>query len=194
MATSPDLWKLALSSLSDEDKLSIDLTRADRVAILEDILVAAEAKRQTCIQKRWKYKRENGKTVILRDVCEKVIKWVNKFKDIGDLVMQYDPAHAALPWAAVRLLLQLSINDVQKFGAIAECLEHCSRCITRCSIVELLYLQETSAAKKNLEDALLRLYAAILTLLSKALRYYGRSSLRTYGHPSTTPALLNRHS
>lgn len=33
--------------------------------------------------------------------------WVNKFKEVVDVAIQYDPVHAALPWAAVRFLLQV---------------------------------------------------------------------------------------
>lgn len=56
---------------------------------------------------RWKYKKSNGEDVILRDLFEKMAKWVNKFKEFGDIAVQYDPAHAALPWACVRFLLQV---------------------------------------------------------------------------------------
>jgi hypothetical protein len=36
------------------------------------------------------------------------MEWVDKFKTIGDNAIQYDPAHAALPWAGVRFILQVS--------------------------------------------------------------------------------------
>lgn len=177
MALSRDLWLEALSTLSAEDKSAIDLCQADKSAILEDILVAAEAKRQACLQKRWKIRRRNGDIVILRDVCEKVIKWVRKFKEVGDTAVQYDPAHAALPWAAVRFLLQMSINDVEQFGAMAESLEACARAITASGMIENIYLPDTSYAKGNLETALIRLYSAILAMLSLCLRYFGESAL-----------------
>lgn len=45
--------------------------------------------------------------IILRDLLEKVMVWVNKFKEVVDVAIQYDPVHAALPWAAVRFLLQV---------------------------------------------------------------------------------------
>ena len=176
-AASKNLWDEAVASLNDEDQVVFDFSRSDKTAILEDILTAAEIKRQACMQKRWKFKRKRGDSIILRDVFEKLIKWVQKFKEIGDIVVQYDPGHATLPWAAVRFLLQLSINDVQTFGAMAEGLEVCSQSITRGSIIEALYLRETSPAKDNLQVALVRLYAIILRLLSNALRYYGRNTL-----------------
>jgi len=60
------------------------------------------------MQRSWKYKNRNGENVVLRDLFEKMAKWVNKFKEVGDVAVQYDPAHAALPWAGVRFLLQVS--------------------------------------------------------------------------------------
>jgi hypothetical protein len=37
---------------------------------------------------------------------------VEKFKEVGDMIVQYDPGHAALPGAGVRLLLQ--VDDQNK--------------------------------------------------------------------------------
>jgi hypothetical protein len=38
---------------------------------------------------------------------EKLLNWMDRFKEIGDIVVQFDPVHAALPWAAFRLLLKV---------------------------------------------------------------------------------------
>jgi hypothetical protein len=38
---------------------------------------------------------------------DKIITWIDKFIRIGDCAVQYDPIHAALPWAGVRALLQV---------------------------------------------------------------------------------------
>jgi hypothetical protein len=32
---------------------------------------------------------------------EKFLNWIDRFKEIGDIVIQFDPVHVALPWAAV---------------------------------------------------------------------------------------------
>ena len=172
-----DLWEKAAESLGEDDRLSFNFSRADKPAILVDILAAAETKRQMCIQKHWKFKTRKGEVIILRDVCEKMLKWVRKFKEIGDVAVSYDPAHAALPWAAVRVILQASINDVQTFGAMAEGLEQVSRSITGCCIIEQLYLKQTSTANENLQDSLVKLYAAILEYLASAIKYYSRGTV-----------------
>ena len=46
--------------------------------------------------------------MIVRDLLEKIIKWLDHFKAIGDVGVQADGAHAALPWAGVRFLLKVS--------------------------------------------------------------------------------------
>ena len=55
---------------------------------------------------------------------------------------------------------------------MAEGLEHVLNLITRYAIFENLYLHVDSAIEDQLADAIVRLYTAILTYLSKASRYY----------------------
>ena len=104
---SQNLWQKALETLDDDLKFSLDVKKSTKRNILAAALRTAEEKRQLCLQKRWKFKKPNGEQVILRDVLEKVIVWLEKFKDVGDIAMQYDPSHASLPWAGVRFLLQV---------------------------------------------------------------------------------------
>ena len=80
------------------------------MALLKDVLDIVQEKKQQCLQKRWMYKNEKGEAVILRDVFDKIAVWIDKFKAVGDLVVQYDTAHAALPWAAVRIVLQVCLS------------------------------------------------------------------------------------
>jgi hypothetical protein len=49
-----------------------------------------------------------GDDIVLRDVAMKIVQWVDKFKQIGDIAVQYDPGHAILPWAIFRFLLQVN--------------------------------------------------------------------------------------
>lgn len=57
----------------------------------------AEEKKEQCLRRRWTIRKPNGGTLILRDVFEKIVVWVQKFKEVGDIVVQYDPVHASLP-------------------------------------------------------------------------------------------------
>ena len=103
----PDLWEKAVEALNEKDKQNVDFQRPDKRAILVDVLWEVQRKKQACINGRLKYKRSNGDYVLLYDVFGKIVKWVNTFKEVGDAAAQYDPGHAALPWAAIRFLLQV---------------------------------------------------------------------------------------
>ena len=59
--------------------------------------------------KLWKVKL-GEEEVVLRDVGMKILRWVDKFKQIGDIIAQCDPVHAGLPWAGFRFLLQVDLN------------------------------------------------------------------------------------
>ncbi len=101
------LWDKAVESLKDKHKFKFDFQQEDKHAILIDILKEIQGKKQACIERRLKYKKKNGDFVVLYDVYEKMVTWVTKFKEIGDIATQYDPGHAALPWAAVRFFIQV---------------------------------------------------------------------------------------
>ena len=77
-------------------------------AKLDDLLAAVADKKRECQQKQWTVQRGPGRNaVVLRDVFTKIATWIEKFVECGDSVVQYDPGHAALPWAAVRFLLKV---------------------------------------------------------------------------------------
>jgi hypothetical protein len=75
---------------------------------VEDVHAAAQKKKLECLRK--KYENRKGDKVILRDVFDKILTWIDKFRAIGDIAVQYDPAHAALPWAGIRFFLQVWAN------------------------------------------------------------------------------------
>jgi hypothetical protein len=105
-----DLWNEALKVLSKKDKtLVLDHVPPATTPIsevLETLMQIAQDKRRACESKRWTVKfREH--VVVLSQVADKVIAWLDKFKQIGDIAANVDPLHAGLPWAGVRLLLQV---------------------------------------------------------------------------------------
>jgi predicted nicotinamide N-methyase len=60
------------------------------------------------------YKKENawkieikGEIIVLRDIVMKLLGWMDRFKEIGDIIIQFDPMYAALPWAGFQLLLKV---------------------------------------------------------------------------------------
>ena len=79
---------------------------------INDILESLEWRKQECVDKQWTVSRGgNRNAVVLRDVFTKVAVWINKFMAVGDIAVQYDPGHAALPWALIRFLLKVRVKS-----------------------------------------------------------------------------------
>lgn len=105
-----DLWDVALQTLSSGEKAAIQETPVDpKREIIDQLRDVVQQKRDECLKQRWKFHFQ-GREIILRDLAEKVIFGINKFKEIGDVAVNFDPVHAALPWAGVRFLLQVRLN------------------------------------------------------------------------------------
>ena len=157
------------------------------------------ARRDEAIANRWKIRRKSGKDIILRDVLEKIGFWIRKFREIGDIAVQYDPTHAALPWAGIRFLLQvrsfikyfmLSVNVItfrylkvtvsesETFCAMTEGLEKISSLIVHYGLMEGIFLQHATKPTDELRAALLRLYGSILEFLGKSAHFFGQNIIK----------------
>ena len=117
---SRDLWTAALNALREEDRKLVAFDSQNKLDVLSDLGQLVAAARDTSIKKRWRFHRPgSGQTVILRDLFSKIVVWIDRFKQIGDIVVQYDPVHAALPWAGVRFLLQVYRSPILSYLAEA---------------------------------------------------------------------------
>ncbi|GKZ38746.1 hypothetical protein AbraIFM66950_011182 [Aspergillus brasiliensis] len=180
----PSLWAIAFSSLSEKDRRIFrlsDKSPPDTKQILTDILTAVEKQRDRCKRDKWTTISIAGKELVIRDVCAKIAAYVQKFMEVVDTAVQYDPVHAALPWAGVRFLLQLTFTAFETFGAIVEGLEKATRLIARCGILEALLIRYSGGAtdaKVGLEEELVKLYSVVLDFLCKAKKHYDGSRLK----------------
>lgn len=152
----------------------------DATVILNDILSALEKQRDRCKRDRWTTISIGGKELVIRDICAKIAAHIKKFLKVVDVAVQFDPVHAALPWAGVRLLLQLTFNVFEIFGAIVVGLEKVTRLIAQCVILETLIARHGSGltdAKMQLEGEIVKLYVVVLDFLCKAKKHHDGSRL-----------------
>ncbi|KAF5013361.1 hypothetical protein FDECE_608 [Fusarium decemcellulare] len=170
------LWDRAFDSLNGDLKLALNQATTRKRDILAAVLEAAEDKRATCLRRSWKVKRSNGEVVVIRDLLEKIAKWVDRFKAVGDVASQFDAGSASLPWAAVRFLLQITVNDAQQFASLVQDLEVLSRIIARYKEFEKLHLSRNSPMQPGLETALTVLYTEVLTHLARTIEYFSKST------------------
>ena len=74
---------------------------------VKEVLATANQARDVCQEKRWTT-TFCGQPVVLRDKVDSIVKWLDRLKQIGDAAANVDPLHIGLPWAGIRLLLQVS--------------------------------------------------------------------------------------
>ena len=72
----------------------------------DDLKSTIEKVRGNATSERWRIRSPLGE-ISIREHFDKIVSWVQKFIAIGDTIVTYDPGHAALPWAAMRLILQV---------------------------------------------------------------------------------------
>ena len=107
---SPNLLEEALKRLSDGDRATLQehicQTATDVSSSLEQALFAAKEKQRYCVEKRWTF-TVKGRKVVLKEKADKIVRWLDRFAKVGDVVANVDPVHVGLPWAGIRLLLEV---------------------------------------------------------------------------------------
>ncbi|TGO16238.1 hypothetical protein BTUL_0030g00230 [Botrytis tulipae] len=184
---SEDLWNEALKQVQFTNTSALVAAGLERRQILVEILDLVQKQELKAQERKWKWKRKNGQVIIIRDIFVKLAIWMEKFKSIGDIVVQYDPIHASLPWAVVRFLLQAAVSDIHSNGAILEGMEIVVNLLARYEIVEHLHLQKASRSTAFLADAIVKLYTAILDYLFQAHAYFEPHILKKIAHSFFRP-------
>lgn len=102
--TVQSLWDAALKKLGTKDQEQLTQASTSSEIDIKRLIELTRGKQKECDGKTWKF-HFAGKEIILRDVAEKIVSWLTRFKDFGDIAVNFDPVHGALPWAGVRILL-----------------------------------------------------------------------------------------
>lgn len=197
----PNLWDEAMGRLSEEDKAWINGNTQQFLDSsgpgVRGIIDLVDQKRQECEAKRWISVRVFSTTINLSDLASNAITWLNKFKEVGDTIVQYDPGHAALPWAATRFILQSAISYQEHMAFSLLSVEKTIRIVHRCQIYEMLYNCDTinAQAANGLEKALVDLYASLLHVLARVGNFLSKDtawrSIHAVFRPSESTDLLS---
>lgn len=107
--TSQAIWDEAYQKLSPNERQTLSRCEPSGLTDSTAVLQAVREKQTWLARERWhSYSWKFGeRTYSLKTLMDNVIAWVERFKGIGDIIIQYDPTHIALPWAGVRFLLQV---------------------------------------------------------------------------------------
>nr|POF13666.1 vegetative incompatibility protein het-e-1 [Quercus suber] len=131
----------ALRKLTEREQLVIrEHVTSDISTTIQAAYDAAEKQKSICQQQRWPGSEK----------ADKVLRWLDRFKSVGNIVANVDPVHVGLPWAGIRMLLEVyqwTINAV--CGTTAD-----------------------GVGTDNFRKALTLLHAHVLRFLARALHIY----------------------
>ncbi|KAJ3954087.1 hypothetical protein N0V92_009425 [Colletotrichum tropicale] len=152
MAENLGLWAKAVERLPDDVRewlTGLDAGQEPRPSIADaqfiDELISQAQKKQKEVEKnRHSFSLKAGKHKMeLRPLFDNMVKWIAKFKGIGDVVSSFDPVHAALPWAAFRFVLQHLVAEHEHSDKFVKLLASMPRLLFTGRIFELVYTKNT---------------------------------------------------
>ena len=106
----PNLWEFALSKLPEQEQKELRSGLNSRGSFEINALTTTVSQLQQQVFSERCHVKVCHRELDLRHVLDSIVSWVKKFIAIGDIAVQYDPAHAALPWAALRFVLQVNTS------------------------------------------------------------------------------------
>ncbi|KAF4995982.1 hypothetical protein FDECE_12608 [Fusarium decemcellulare] len=156
------------------------------VDIVKETIEVAKQRISDSEANEWMFKI-GRKEFVPRHFLDRIIDWLQKFIAIGDVAVAFDPVHAALPWAAVRFLLQSAVLNREQTQGILQIVEKVTYLVQQGRFYEATYnpttmklLDESGTTwLSDLWKDLVDLYEVILTSLVYACR---KLELRTSGY------------
>jgi hypothetical protein len=164
------LWDTANAKLDPKTRRSLATVNIGNGRVVDAVLKEAVTQQKALAAKRWKA-TVGGKEVILRDVLARIVRWIDHFKAAGDIAVQFNSGAASLPWAAVRFLLQVAVNDKQYLEATIEGIEIVTQAIATYAAVETLYMDSDFQLHTQIRSKVLGLYVHILSFLGESIQY-----------------------
>lgn len=183
------LWSEALTKLSlNEQEHLQKLQPAISESGIDKLLVLTQQVQKKGEETSWKL-CVGGKDIFMRDVAGKIMSWLTKFKEIGDIAVNFDPVHAALPWAGVRFLLQAVLAEHEQMDDLVVAIEKLSYLTSRGAVYERLYQPGTipEDVADNLYAAMVELYATMLRMISLCHQLFDKNTTKRSMHALFNP-------
>ncbi|KAH7459866.1 Vegetative incompatibility protein [Fusarium oxysporum f. sp. matthiolae] len=199
-----DLWDKALAHLSeseyDRDIVAIVRTFAEnpignnatangRPSSTEDLAKDISERMAQAIQdgqhgrerREWKV-TIGDKEYSVRGLVDKTVNILNRFVAVGDVAVNFDPVHAALPWAAVRFVLVTLAASSELKSQIIFGLAKVTSLILQCDTYRRIYMAPDPALRPPadnldlLETSIVQTYVKSLLFLGFAIHRQGSKS------------------
>lgn len=89
-----------------QEKLPHNAT--DASVTLREACETTKVLQESCKDRSWRW-TYRGRDIMLRDEIGKILRLMERFVAVGDVVANVDPVHVGLPWAGIRSVLQVGL-------------------------------------------------------------------------------------
>ncbi|KAH8166269.1 hypothetical protein CIB48_g1932 [Xylaria polymorpha] len=156
----------------------------DGAGIMKHLESLAKAKRNHIAKRKstWDFNLF-GQQWSLIELAGKIVRWFDRFKEVGDVIASFDPHHIALPWAAIRFLLQTVSASQEQSGLLCIAIDRVLHLLFRCEIYARLYFGQPPGAKPHpsvemLISSMTKLFTDILLFLTLVIERFSSSSFQ----------------
>ncbi|KAI0871808.1 hypothetical protein GGS24DRAFT_41561 [Hypoxylon argillaceum] len=157
----------------------------DGGGVIQHLRSLAKAKRNHVSKQEstWDFKLF-GQEWNLAELTGKIVIWFDRFKEVGDVIASFDPQHIALPWAAIRFLLQAITSSQEQSGLLCITIDRVLYTLFRCEIYARLYFGQPCGPKScsssdMLMSSMTELFTDILLFLDLAVESFSSNSFQT---------------
>lgn len=159
----------------------LESTDSDIIAALDKVSGAAERRKTECEKNKTWTIQYHGETVSLSSKADKVLALCNRVKQIGDIAVAADPIHAGLPWAGIRLMLEVATAGRQQIAFLLEGFEVAFYLTNRLkAYIEYLADLPPNQATDNLEAALVKFFAFVLRFYADCIALYRKNKVARF--------------
>ncbi|PYH73670.1 uncharacterized protein BO88DRAFT_484569 [Aspergillus vadensis CBS 113365] len=173
-----NLWREAYNTLDEKQRQNINPVKeheqsgnnhdidSDSVRkTLDDVIQTVKAQYEIRMSKRGDSR--------LRDAANKILTATLSCKDIISAIVAFDPtAHASSAWTVVSLGLTMTQNYRDQQMTWFQSSAILTDILARYAVIEKLYRDESSEVNDRIEDAILRVYIAVLKYTAEAMTIY----------------------
>ncbi|KAF4545261.1 Ankyrin repeat domain-containing protein 17 [Lasiodiplodia theobromae] len=168
------LWQRALGQADDDLRKTLLATKTNRRDVLKAVRKVVQEKRCQSLWKRWTYDTAEKDIIIVRDLLEKILCWLDLIQSNAGLDPQgfSEDLQAAwrLIWSPFRFLLRKTAEDAQAFGEMVNDLAFAFHLLVRYLILEAERPSQAIEDTSNSDGAILSVYHAVYDILAHYIR------------------------
>ncbi|OJI81520.1 hypothetical protein ASPTUDRAFT_58772 [Aspergillus tubingensis CBS 134.48] len=159
-----NLWEVAGERLDENDRKALGLERPLLITdAIKDVIKSTEEKYREYQEGGLKIRKRDGGHINVRDSAKNIILHALQAQDLVTKLVSFDPTgHASSAWSVVSIGLSIIKNDIERRDEILHAAEYLAGILSYYAIVDNHYRERKVESDRELEDALVEVYIAVL--------------------------------